>query len=164
MATGMEDLRVLQAAERVTDDIWNAVSTWDEFARDTIGKQLVRAVDSIGANVAESFGRYAYGEKLQFLFYARGSLFETKYWLNRAFKRNLLTMDMHQQYASLLTEIAKQINVFARSLRAQRHVKPKNGNTSVYEPIASYIIEPFETDSVLLFDESNLAWLAASED
>lgn len=58
MTTRFEDERVLQAAERVADEIWNCVIGWDEFARDVVGKQLARAADSIGANIAESYGRY----------------------------------------------------------------------------------------------------------
>lgn len=91
MSKSFEDLQVLQVAEQLADDIWQHVSQWESFAQETVGKQLVRAVDSIGANIAEAFGRYHYGEKLQFLYYARGSLFESKYWINRTKQRNLLT-------------------------------------------------------------------------
>ena len=82
-----EELRVLQAAEVIADAIWRQVVRWKPFERDTVGSQLTRAADSMGANVAESYGRFHYGEKLQFLYYARGSLFETKYWLNRTAAR-----------------------------------------------------------------------------
>jgi four helix bundle protein len=81
MAIGLEDLQILKLAEAVADSIWKRVGGWDEFARDTVGKQITRSADSIGANIAESFGRFNFGEKLQFLYYSRGSLFETKYWL-----------------------------------------------------------------------------------
>src|SRR5262245_361303 len=91
MASGTENLRVLQMAEQVADEAWREVMQWELLARDTVGKQLVRAVDSIGANIAESVGRFHYGEKRQLLYYARGSLFEAKYWLNRCQARNLLT-------------------------------------------------------------------------
>ena len=84
MAATFENLRILQESEAIADALWKHVTRWDEFARDVVGKQLSRAVDSIGANIAESFGRFNFGEKLQFLYYSRGSLFETKYWLNRA--------------------------------------------------------------------------------
>jgi four helix bundle protein len=87
MAKVFEELEVLRTAEDMADAIWVHVSRWQAFERDTVGKQLVRAVDSIGANIAEAFGRYHYGEKLQFLYYARGSVFEVKYWLNRVHQR-----------------------------------------------------------------------------
>lgn len=89
MATSLEDLRILQRAETLADAIWREVLGWNAFARDSLGSQLVRASDSVGANIAEAFGRFHYGEKLQFLYFARGSLFETKYWLNRTSARSL---------------------------------------------------------------------------
>ena len=46
-----ENLRVYRAAEAVGDQVWEVVSAWDHFAKDTIGKQLTRAADSIGANI-----------------------------------------------------------------------------------------------------------------
>ena len=120
MATEMEDLKLLQGSEALCDEIWAIVAAWDEFARKTIGPQLVRAVDSIGANVAESYGRYAYGEKIQFLYYNRGSVYETKYWLRRASQRVLIDAEQMAAFADQLDVIAKGINLFVRSLRTQR--------------------------------------------
>ena len=105
-----EELRVLQAAEVIADGTWQQVIQWDPFARDVVGKQMARAADSIGANIAEAFGRFHYGEKLHFLYYARGSLFETKYWLNRALTRDLMPSAQVQDYAARLTDLARQLN------------------------------------------------------
>ncbi len=74
----LEEIEVYQLAVALADRIWEIVSSWSHFARDTVGKQMVRAADSIAANVAESYGRYHYGDKLNFLYYSRGSLYETK--------------------------------------------------------------------------------------
>jgi len=121
-----EDLRVLKSAEEIADSIWKIVVRWDEFAKDVVGKQLTRAVDSIGANIAESFGRYHFGEKLQFLYYSRGSIFETKYWLNRTRVRSLMKPDEVQEYVNRLTDLARQLNTFASSLKTVRaEQKPK---------------------------------------
>lgn len=64
MVLKFEDLRVLQAAEAVADDVWRRVTRWKPFAKDVVGKQLARAADSVGANIAEAYGRFHYGEKL----------------------------------------------------------------------------------------------------
>jgi len=121
-----EDLRVLKSAEEIADSIWKIVVRWDEFAKDVVGKQLTRAVDSIGANIAESFGRYHFGEKLQLLYYSRGSIFETKYWLNRTRVRSLMKPDEVQEYVNRLTDLARQLNTFASSLKTVRaEQKPK---------------------------------------
>ena len=66
MATELEDLRILKTVEEVADAVWKQVITWDEFAKDVVGKQLAEAIDSIGANIAESYGRFNYGEKITF--------------------------------------------------------------------------------------------------
>ena len=48
-----EELRVYRLAETIADEIWTIVLKWNYLAKDTVGKQLVRAADSIGANIAE---------------------------------------------------------------------------------------------------------------
>lgn len=120
MSTSMEDLKLLQNAEEVCDAVWDIVAEWDYFPKKTVGEQLVRAVDSIGANIAESYGRYHYGEKINFLYYSRGSLFETKFWLRRAAKRKLMEVDVAKTYNARLDGLAKGINTFIKKLRQQR--------------------------------------------
>ncbi len=58
--TNFQKLDVYRLAEKIADEIWNIVSDWDEFAKNTVGKQAVRAADSIGANIAEGDGRGSY--------------------------------------------------------------------------------------------------------
>ena len=86
-----ERLRVYQIAEKLADEVWDIVVRWDSFAKDTVGKQLVRSADSIGANIAEGCGRRSYQDNRRFIRTARGSLNECKHWLRRAFRRKLLT-------------------------------------------------------------------------
>ena len=42
------DLRVYRLAEELADWIWSAVQGWPVIGRDTVGKQVIRAADSIG--------------------------------------------------------------------------------------------------------------------
>lgn len=78
----LEKLEVYNLAEDFSDKIWNIVINWKIFEKDTIGKQMVRAADSISANIAEGYGRYFYKESKQFYFYSGGSIQETKAWLS----------------------------------------------------------------------------------
>ncbi len=103
MATELEDLKIFRDAEDISDQVWEAVKGWDRFARDALGIQLIRAVDSIGSNIAEAYGRYHFGEKIRFLYYARGSLYEAKYWIRRARRRNLISETRTLQFTQELS-------------------------------------------------------------
>jgi len=157
MSATFEDLRVLKSAEEIADSIWKIVVQWDEFAKDVVGKQIARSADSVGANIAESFGRFNFGEKLQFLYYSRGSIFETKYWLNRTRTRGLMKSNEVEEFVNRLTELAKQLNSFAgslRTVRAEHKSKP-----TVREPQAQYLTIGLEDIPDPLFSEAELNWL-----
>jgi four helix bundle protein len=158
MATELEDLKILQTAEGIADAVWKRVVQWEEFAKDVVGKQMAKATDSIGANIAESYGRFNYGEKLQFLYYSRGSLFETKYWLNRALVRELMQAEEVKAYAARLADVARQLNTFANSLKSQRK-ESQTQSKRIREPGAEYIVEDWLADSTPLFTDTELNWL-----
>src|SRR5258708_25261221 len=98
MSNRLEDLEVYQLAEAFSDEIWFVVLAWEYFPKDTLGKQLVRAADSIGANIAEGFGRYHYKENKNFCYFSRGSLIETKGWITKAKTRRLLSESQYSEY------------------------------------------------------------------
>jgi four helix bundle protein len=114
--TNFENLRVYQLAEELSDRVWEIVLGWDIFARDTVGKQLVKAVDSIGANIAEGTGRGTYIDNRRFVRIARGSLNETKHWLRRAYKRHLLTAKQVATLKPLIDELAPKLNAYLNSI------------------------------------------------
>ena len=88
-----QQLRVYQLAEKISNEIWFIVKKWDDFPKDTMGKQIVRSADSVGANIAEIPGRYSYQDNQRFVKIARGSLNETRPWLRLAYARNLLNQE-----------------------------------------------------------------------
>ena len=85
----LTDLRVYSLSSEIGDIIWAIVEKWDYFQKDTIGKQFVKSADSISANIAEGFGRYHFKENKNFLYYSRGSAYETIDWLSKARRRKL---------------------------------------------------------------------------
>ncbi len=158
-ALKFEELRVLRDTEAVVDGIWKEVSRWDSFAREVVGGQLARAADSIGANIAEAFGRFHFGEKLQFLYYARGSLFETKYWLNRVLARNLMPSDQVRAYTARLSDLARELNSFAASIKAQRY--DGHAPRPARETVANYVTDSFGDASLPFLSEDELQWLSS---
>ncbi|BAY60578.1 S23 ribosomal protein [Calothrix brevissima NIES-22] len=114
--SNFENLQVYQLAEKLADEIWNIVGRWDAFAKDTIGKQIVRSVDSIGANIAEGTGRYNFQENRRFVRIARGSLNETRYWLRRAYTRNLLTSEQVDKLKPMVDQLSPMLNAYLNSI------------------------------------------------
>ncbi len=114
--TDFEKLRVYRLAEQLGDEAWGVVLKWSGLARDTVGKQLVRAADSVGANIAEGVGRGTFQDNRRFVRIARGSLNETKHWLRRAFVRSLLTEAEISNMRTLLDNLAPQLNAYLKSI------------------------------------------------
>jgi four helix bundle protein len=113
---GFEELQVYRLAENLSDEIWRFVTGWDQLAKDTVGKQLIRAADSVGANIAEGSGRGSYQDNRRFVRIARGSLYEVRHWLRRAFVRGLLDASQVQSTKPLLDELTPKLNAYLRSI------------------------------------------------
>lgn len=73
----LNDIEAYRIAFKLSNHVWDVVLRWDHFAKDTIGKQFVKAVDSVSANIAEGFGRYSKKDKIKFFRYSFGSLYES---------------------------------------------------------------------------------------
>ena len=114
--TNFENLRVYNLAEDLADTIWNVVTGWESFAKDTVGKQIVRAADSIGANIAEGTGRGSFQDNKRFVRIARGSLNETQHFLRRAFRRKLLGETDIKKLKPLVDNLAPQLNSYLKSI------------------------------------------------
>ena len=114
--TNFEKLRVYRLSEDLADQIWEVTCSWELFARETVGKQIVRAVDSIGANIAEGSGRGSYQDNRRFVRMARGSLNETQHFLRRAFRRKLLTPAQVERLKPLIDSLAPQLNAYLKSI------------------------------------------------
>jgi len=111
-----EKLRVYQLAEQLADRIWLIVIKWNWFAMSAVGGQMVRAADGIGSNIAEGSGRGSLQDNRRFIKIARGSLYETKHWLRRAYKRRLLTDSEVEELRPLIAELSPKLNAYFRSV------------------------------------------------
>lgn len=118
-----EDLRVYSLSEDLADTVWEIVQKWNPLARDTVGKQVVRSSDSVGANIAEGYGRGTYQDNRRFVRMARGSLYESRHWLRRAFRRGLLTSENIESLRPLVDSLGPQLNAYLKSIG---RVGPKN--------------------------------------
>ncbi|MBP6003530.1 MAG: four helix bundle protein [Pyrinomonadaceae bacterium] len=110
--TNYENLEIYKLAEQLADQIWDIVWEWKSLAQDTVGKQIIRSADSIGANIAEGSGRGSDQDYRRFLRIARGSLNETRHWLRRAYKRKLLTEIQVGQLTPIIEKLTPKLNAY----------------------------------------------------
>ncbi len=87
----------------------------------------MKAIDSIGANIAEGFGRYHYLDSVKFYYNARGSLWESKYWVDLLHERNLISDEIYKSMIERLNLLGVKINNFISSIKS-RAIKDKNND------------------------------------
>jgi four helix bundle protein len=119
MVLRVEDLEVYKLAEELADRVWHICIHWDYFSKDTIGKQLVRSADSISANLAEGHGRYHFNDRLNFCYFARGSLQETKSWISKARRRGLMSAE-DEEIEQVIQILPKKLNAYIGSIKRAR--------------------------------------------
>ena|SRR3989338_7677473 len=110
----LNDISAYKKSFNLSNQVWDLVLKWGYLAKDTVGKQFIRAVDSISANIAEGFGRYHRKDKEKFYFNARGSVYEALDWLQKAKVRKLLTDSAYKGIFDVLSDMPKEINALIR--------------------------------------------------
>ena len=113
---GIEELQVYRLSMDIGEKVWGIVTKWSYFERDTIGKQLVRSIDSVVANLSEGFGRFHYKEAKNFSYYSRGSLYESKTWITKAFNRKLITEKEYNSFDKEIDTIGVKLNNYINSI------------------------------------------------
>lgn len=110
----IEDLEVYMLAEDLSNEIWDITTQWDFFAKDTVGKQICRAADSISANIAEGYGRFHFKENKNFYYYSRGSILETKSFLSKMRHIGLVSDEIYTQLFNKLEIVHNKLNAYLK--------------------------------------------------
>ena len=131
--TNFVNLHFYKLSENLADEIWRIVVGWNYFAKNTIGIQIVKAADSVGANIAEGSGRGTDPELRRFLRVSRGSLYETQHWLRRAYARNLLTKEQVDRLREIVGQLTPKLNAYSGAIGTLKYkgtTRPKTQNLS----------------------------------
>ena len=112
----INDLEIYRDAMEFGETMWSLVEDWDYFAKDTVGKQLVRCADSIAANISEGHGRFHFKENKQFCYYARGSLQETQTFIEKASRRELISTEEGRVFYKQLEQLKTRLNAYINSI------------------------------------------------
>jgi four helix bundle protein len=106
MRSNFRELDAYRRAAAISDELYRVIAGWDSYARWSVGLQLQRAVDSIGANIAEGCGRWTKPDEKRFLVMARASLYEAEHWIARAADRGLLA----EEWLVRLADVARPLS------------------------------------------------------
>ncbi len=113
----IDDMDIYKLAMEVGEYAWNVVYTWDNFAKNTVGMQLVRAADSIAANISEGYGRFTYKDRKNFCYISRGSMFETRTFILKAKNRKLVDETTYNKIYQILADLHLKLNKYIKSLK-----------------------------------------------
>ena len=128
----IEETEVFHLYRHLSNRIWRHVKRWDSFDRDTVGKQLVRAIDRVGATLVEGDGRFGDAESILFFRVARASAREARFWLTASSDRGLI------EQAEVL-EMVKELISATRQLNGLINYRIRHKATMVREVSEPYI-------------------------
>lgn len=115
----LEELEVYQIALDISNLAWEIYNELPREHRFTQGSQFLEASDSIGANIAEGFGRYHFRDSLKFYYNSRGSLLELKHWTTLLTRRSLSSPDKLNKMKGLNDKEHLKLNSFINSIKTR---------------------------------------------
>lgn len=115
----LKDLEIYQLARKISWDAWKIYEDFNWQTKKVIGDQFITAVDSIGANIAEGFGRFHYADKNKFGYNARGSLIEGIHWTELLAERGEVEQKTAEDLIMALNILGKQLNNYITATKKQ---------------------------------------------
>ncbi|PIR12719.1 four helix bundle protein [Candidatus Falkowbacteria bacterium CG11_big_fil_rev_8_21_14_0_20_39_10] len=112
----LSGLQIYQLSRQLSKEAWIIYKNLDWPVRKIVGDQFIRAVDSVGANIAEGYGRYYYLDKIKFYYNARASHYEAiVHWLSLLLERCLISNVQYQKILTISNELAPKLNAYINS-------------------------------------------------
>jgi len=117
----LENLEVYQIACNLSDSGWSIYSSLNWEIKRIIGEQFITATDSVGANIAEGYGRYHFLDRIKFFYNARASLIESIHWNHLLNKRQITTGQIHDNFNQIATTLKVKLNNLISSTYRQKY-------------------------------------------
>ncbi len=120
------NLDVYKLAREHSVLVWEIYKTLDWQMKKIMGDQAVRSTDSVGANIAEGYGRFHYGDKNKFYYNARGSLLESRHWLELFYERGFIDKEKFKKTIGLSEQILIKLNGLIKSQLDRKKTATRN--------------------------------------
>lgn len=110
----IDKLNAYNIARACSKIVWEQTISWGYYYKKTVGDQVVRSIDSVGANIAEGFGRYHKLDKIKFYYYALGSNHEAIHWCKLIQERHMMIESDIQNLLDKLQQNIKEIRALIK--------------------------------------------------
>lgn len=117
----LKDLVPYKLAVQLGRECWKIYERLGWQDRKIIGDQFITAADSIGANIAEGYGRFHYLDRIKFYYNSRGSLLESKHWVLVLKERSKINEEEYNNLVNNLDDIHKKLNIYIKSCYASKN-------------------------------------------
>lgn len=114
-----KDLEIWQLAVQLVKKVYKLLETFPREEKFGIIAQAKDSVVSVPGNIAESFGRFHFRDRIKFIYNARGSLFETESHFQVSKAIGFINKDNDSLYQEILSDIKNlgvKINNYLSSL------------------------------------------------
>ncbi len=128
-SASLDGLRVYQVSGTAQTLVWNLATTWQPLAKETVGVDIIRAADNIGASIAAGFGRGTYADNRRFASIARGSLMEVKHCLRRAQARDIISAAQAERIHVLVRQVPVNLNAYLKAIAKNAKSVARDGTT-----------------------------------
>lgn len=115
----LKDLEIYQISRKISKEAWKIYEKLDWQDKKIMGDQWITSIDSVGANIAEGFGRFHYLDKNKFNYNARGSLLEAIHWTELFEERKKINTDEIAFFASEFEELHPKLNKYISVTKEQ---------------------------------------------
>lgn len=118
----LKDLKVWVESYKLSVLVYRITRSFPKEEMFGITSQLRRASSSVGANITEGKGRSSEKALLQFLLIARGSLFETNYFLDLSRDLDYLSNQSYEEIKKSIDTTGKMLNGLLRSIKNKNNL------------------------------------------
>jgi four helix bundle protein len=123
----LSNLEIYQLARELSAMAWEIYEKMSWQEKKVIGDQYITSIDSIGANIAESYGRFHYLDRVRFLYNSRGSMLEAiKHWHELLYERKKIDEKSYFSIKAVAEKLSIKLNNYIKSLYQSKNEKNNN--------------------------------------
>lgn len=114
------ELDAWKSSHKLTKYIYILTKKFPVEEKYSLTDQLRRAASSVGANIAEGYGRYHYADRNKFYYNSRGSIKEVQNFMLLSKDLGYITLEEFKEFWDLSVHSERLINGLIRSINARK--------------------------------------------